>query len=142
MSRSGTHLARARMTLAVLPLVWIALHPILPQLHHVVATHGHRFSPELGRFEDVPANSVASAAASPAPVRNGVDWTRADRHGDAHVMCLLSNTVPQPTVSSSLGGWAVPAPRPDTKVGGAADRCPSLTPLTQAPKQSPPVSAA
>jgi hypothetical protein len=129
------------MTLAVLPLVWIALHPILPQLHHVVATHGHRYSPELGRFEDVPADTVA-AAASAAPTREEVDCTRAGRQGDAHVMCLLSNTVPQPTVSSSLVGWAVPVPHPDTKVGPAADRCPSLSPLTQAPKQSPPVSAA
>lgn len=123
------------MGLAVLPLVWIALQPVLPQLHHVLSSHRHHYCVEHGRFEDILPDAVGSTA-EPTPGHR-LGWSRtAKPHADP--VCLLSNWVPQPSLSSGLGWWTTHAPDPDRTTGRAAADAHGPSPLTRAPKQSPP----
>ncbi|MBN1605662.1 MAG: hypothetical protein JW940_03475 [Polyangiaceae bacterium] len=140
--------AGAKLALCIYALFSLGAPQLLAGLHYRYASHGHRFCPEHGAIEDIPASGPNAALALASTVGTGHAGTfvraTSRRQSGSHTACAVLNT------HLVLGG--VP---PAQSSGQSARQCGTVAPelespdgsqalplLALAPKRSPPLSRA
>jgi hypothetical protein len=120
--------------------VWIALAPVVPQLHQASASHRHVFCLEHNRIEDdgLKQDRVLSSRTTPGTEAE-IASTKAVPGGfGSRPACLFSNLVVQlSSAARSLSSTPVPLEERKIKAASRVD-VPAAKIILFAPKHSPP----
>lgn len=124
--------------------VWIALAPVIPQLHQASASHRHVFCLEHDRIEDdgLRQDSDRASTMAPAPEAQVASTNAVPSGFDSRPACLFSNLVVQlSSVARSLGSTPVPLEERKTKAASRVEVHAAKV-ILFAPKHSPPEQGA
>lgn len=134
----------AKAVLALQCAAWIAVLPVVPQLHQALADHQHVYNPEHGRIEDAgpkPLAAVVFRRPSATPAIGAIE--RTPTGGNERTACRFSNAIGQKAkhhrIFTTLPFAFFQAKVTQPWESEAAPRPQSL--LLTAPKHSPPEQA-
>jgi hypothetical protein len=119
---------------------WIALAPVIPQLHQASASHRHVFCLEHDRIEDdgLKQDSVRSSSTTPATEAQVAATNVVPSGFGSRPACLFSNLVVQfSSAARSLCSTPVPLEEQEIKAARTVD-VQTAKIILFAPKHSPP----
>ena len=117
--------------------VWVALAPIVPELHHALAHHRHVFCAEHHRIED--AEPDGNDAPTRAPKALSSIRSELSRSRDLRPACAFSNFVAPPSLDATSSDLA-PVPVAERRVAAPNHAVVvAVAILHLAPKHSPPL---
>lgn len=120
--------------------VWIALAPVIPQLHQASASHRHVFCFEHNRIEDdgLKQDNVASSSTAPGTEAQVASTNVVPSRFGSRPACLFSNLVVQFS-SAARCVYTTPVPLEEREIKAAIEvdvRAAKI--ILFAPKHSPP----
>jgi hypothetical protein len=120
--------------------VWIAIAPVMPQLHQASASHRHVFCLEHNRIEDdgLKQDNIRASSSAPGTEARVASTNVAPSGFDLRPACLFSNLVVQ---FSSTARWLCSTPIPLEERESNAARTVDVQVakiILFAPKHSPP----
>lgn len=121
---------------------WIAVSPVVPQLHQVFAAHRHIYCLEHHQIEDAGPRLFRAAAPVRAHGQDAIGHSPAGR-AEAHRVCLFSSySVPASLGRVGVSDEGVPYSAPNVPGTLALPDYSASSILLVAPKQSPPANNA